>query len=342
MRFQVIVSLLTSLVFVACTKSQTPAGDAAATKSGGSAIRVGLVLDKGGRDDKSFNSAAFRGATQAKNEFGIQLKDVECSDDAAFEPAMRTFAEREYDLVIAIGFAQIDALKKVSAQFPKTHFAIVDGVVEGPNVASLMFAEHEGSFLAGYAAGLETKTNKVGFVGGMDVPLIRRFQMGYEAGVKAANPKAEVLVNYVGVNSSAWANPSRGKELALGQYGRGADVIFHAAGASGMGVFDAAEDQKKLAIGVDSNQNAVKPGRVFTSMLKRVDTAVYETIKARVSGEFKPGRRDFGLADKGIDLAIDENNQKLIEPHLAKIEQARAAIIKGDTKVPDYYVTSKK
>ncbi len=316
-------------------------GKGVATKPG-AGIKIGLVLDKGGRDDKSFNTAAFRGATQAAQELGIELKEVESPDDAAFEPALRTFAEREYPLVFAIGFAQIDAVKKVAPQFPKTHFAIVDGIVDMPNVKSLMFAEHEGSYLVGYLAGLMTKSNKVGFIGGMDIALIRRFQTGYEAGVKAANSKAEAIINYVGVNSSAWANPSRGKELALAQYGRGVDVIFHAAGASGIGLFDAAAEKKAFAIGCDSNQNGIKPGRVATSMLKRVDTAVFEAIKMQIEGKFQGGVQYFGLKDKGIDYAIDDNNAKLIEPYKAKLEEVREKIIKGDIKVPDYYEMNKK
>lgn len=332
---------------VSCTRSQnkqeTATGGAAATTGkAGSGLKVGLVLDKGGKDDKSFNTAAFRGSNEAVKDFGIELKEVESPDDAAFEPALRTFAERGYPLVIAVGFSQIDAVKKVAPQFPNTHFAIVDGVVEGPNVATLMFAEHEGSYLVGYLAGLMTKTNKVGFIGGMDIALIRRFEMGYSAGVKGANPKAEVLVNYAGVNSSAWANPSRGKELALSQYGRGADVIFHAAGATGMGVFDAADEKKLYAIGVDSNQNAIKPGRVATSMLKRVDTAVYNIIKDQVEGQFKAGSRFFGLKDKGVDYAVDENNKTLIGPYQAKLEAVREKIIKGEIKVPDFYEINKK
>jgi basic membrane protein A len=314
-------------------------GGAVATKT--AKFKVGLVLDKGGKDDKSFNSAAARGATQAVKDLGIELKDVESPDDAAFEPALRTFGERGYPLVVAIGFAQADALKKVAPQYPNTHFAIVDAVVEGPNVASLMFAEHEGSYVVGYLAGLLTKSNKIGFIGGMDIALIRRFEMGYEAGVKAANPKAVVDVNYVGINSTAWANPSRGKELALGQYGRGIDVIFHAAGASGMGVFDAAEEKKAYVIGVDSNQNGVKPGRVATSMMKRVDTAVYDVIRAQSENQFKAGTQYFGLKDKGVDYAVDENNQAIIEPFKAKLEEIRAKIVSGQIKVPDFYVESK-
>lgn len=336
---------VTLAVAVSCTKSKqesTPSGSTSVQAKPGAGIKIGLVLDKGGRDDKSFNSAAFRGATQAVNELGIELKDVECPDDAAFEPALRTFAERGFPLIISIGFAQMDAVKKVAPQFPETHFAIVDGVVELPNVAALMFAEHEGSYLVGYLAGMMTKTGKVGFVGGMDVDLIRRFQMGYEAGVKAANPKAEIMTNYVGINSTAWANPSRGKELALGQYARETDIIFAAAGATNMGVFDAAEEKKKFAIGVDSNQNGIKPGRILTSMLKRVDTAVFEAIKDKVNGKFTPGVRYFGLGDKGVDYSVDENNRDIVSPFQSRLEEMRAKIVKGEVLVPDYYVVSKK
>lgn len=342
------VSLLACLCFlVSCTRSPesssvaTDAAGATAAKPG-AGMKIGLVLDKGGKDDKSFNSAAFRGAHEAVAQFGVELKDVESPDDSAFEPALRTFAERGYPLIIAVGFAQTDAVKKVAPQFPNIHFAIVDGVVDAPNVASLLFSEHEGSYLVGYLAGLVSKTNKIGFVGGMDIPLIRRFEMGYEAGAKAANPKAEVFVNYAGVNSSAWANPSRGKELALSQYGRGADVIFHAAGATGMGVFDAAEEKKALAIGVDSNQNGIKPGRILTSMLKRVDTAVFNVIRDQVENKFASGARYFGLKDKGVDYAIDENNSSLIESHKTKLEEVREKIIKGDIQVPDFYEVNKK
>lgn len=333
--------LFLSVIFVACTRNapQTEAPSGAPAKKSG--VKVGLVLDKGGKDDKSFNTAAFRGATDAAKELGIELKEVESPDDAAFEPALRTFAERGYALVIAIGFAQVDAVKKVAPQFPNTHFAIVDGLIEGPNISALMFAEHEGAYLVGYLAGLMSKTGKIGFIGGMDIALIRRFQIAYEAGAKAANPKIQIEVNYVGVNSSAWANPTRGKELALSQYGRGVDVIFHAAGASGLGVFDAAEEKQAYVIGCDSNQNALKPGRVATSMLKRVDTAVFNVIKDQVDGKFQAGTRNFGLKDNGIDYAIDSNNEKVIAPYKAKLDEVRLKIIHGEIKVPDYYVLKK-
>ncbi|MBN8540589.1 MAG: BMP family ABC transporter substrate-binding protein [Deltaproteobacteria bacterium] len=327
------------IVLCACTK-KSDFGASAEEKKATSGMSIGLVLDKGGKDDKSFNSAAVAGAERAAKEFGLTLKDVESPDDAAFEPAMRTFAERGIPLIIAVGFAQADALKKVAPQFPNTHFAIVDSVVNGPNVSSLMFEEHEGSYLVGYLAGLATKTGKVGFVGGMDVALVRRFLIAYEAGVAAANPKVKVMNGFVGITASAWANPTRGRELALSQMSQGADVLFAAAGASGIGVFDAVEtdsSKKTLVIGVDSNQNGIKPGRVLTSMLKRVDNAVYEAIKSEVEKNFKAGTQSFGLIDKGIDYAVDEHNKTLIAPYQEKLEAVRAQIISGAVKVPDFY-----
>ncbi len=336
----IVIGAMAISIFSGCTKaSDSKGGESPAAKTSG--LTIGLVLDKGGKDDRSFNTAAVVGSSQAAKEFGLTIKDVESPDDTAFEPALRTFAERGLPLVIAIGFGQADALKKVAPQFPNTKFAIVDAVVDAPNVASLMFEEQEGSFLVGYLAGLATKTNAVGFVGGMEVALIRRFLMAYEAGAKAANPKVKVLNNFVGITASAWANPTRGKELALSQINQGADVIFHAAGASGMGVFDAAEEKKVYAIGVDSNQNAIKPGRVLTSMLKRVDTAVYAVIAEVVKGEFKPGLRSFGLKDKGIDYAVDSNNEALIAPYKMKLEEVRAQIISGKIVAPDYYKSKK-
>ena len=334
MRLFALISLVI-LGLTGCTKKT----DTTAIPVG--ALKVGLVLDKGGKDDKSFNTAAFRGSTRAINELKISLKDMEAPNDSAFEPALRTLGERGTDLVIAVGFAQVDAVKKVAPQFPKTSFAIVDGIVEGENVASLLFAEHEGSYLVGYLAGLATKTGKLGFIGGMDVPLIRRFETAYVAGAKAANPKAEVYTNYVGINSAAWANPSRGKELALSQYGRGADIIFHAAGASGIGVFDAAEEKKLYAIGVDSNQNYLKPGRVLTSMIKSVDEAVFQVIKEKSDGKFKAGTRYFGLKDRGVDYAVDQHNEKLISEYKPRLDALRADIISGKVKVPDYYEMEK-
>jgi len=314
-----------------------------ATVSFAETLKVGLVLDKGGKDDKSFNSAAYLGATKAEKDLKIELKFVEATDTNAIENLHRAFARKNFDLVIGIGFAQTEAVKKVAAQYPKVKFALVDGELIAPNVRSLLFEDHEGSFLVGAAATLKSKSGKIGFIGGMDIPLIRRFQMGYEAGAKQINPKAEVITNYIGVTGEAWNNPAKAKELALAQISQGADVVFVAAGASGSGVFDAVEEKKKLAIGVDSNQNWMKPGFILTSMMKRVDIAVYNTIQDAQSGKFTSGVVRYGLKDKGVDYALDSHNEKLLTPDLTKkLEDLKAQISEGKIKVPDFYKQGKK
>jgi basic membrane protein A len=305
-------------------------------------FKVGLVLDRGGKDDKSFNASAYQGATEGKKKLGIYLKYVEATDDNAFEPLMRAFAQKDYDLIIGIGFAQKEAIQKVAAQFPKKHFAIVDAEVVAPNVRSLMFEEHEGAYIIGAIAAMTSKTGKVGFVGGMDVPLIRRFEMGYEAGAKKINPQITVLANFCGVTGEAWNNPPKGKELALAQYDSGADVIFTAAGASGLGAFDAAEERKKFAVGVDSNQDWTKPGLILTSMLKRVDLAVFNVIQESQSGKFTGGIKRFGLADKGVDYSVDQYNEKILTESVRKrADELKAEIIAGKIVVPDYYKLNK-
>ncbi len=306
-------------------------------------LKVGLVLDKGGKDDKSFNSAAYLGATKAEKDLKIELKYVEAADANAAENLHRAFARKNFDLIIGIGFAQTTAIKKVAAQFPKIKFALVDGEITAPNVRSLLFEDHEGSFLVGAAAALKSKSAKVGFVGGMDIPLIRRFEMGYEAGVKHVNPKAQVITNFIGVTGEAWNNPAKAKELAIAQIAQGVDVIFVAAGASGSGVFDAVEEKRKLAIGVDSNQNWLKPGFILTSMLKRVDIAVYNTIKDTQDGKYTAGIVHYGLKDKGVDYALDNYNMKTLTPDITKkLDQYKAEIISAKIKVPDFYKLGKK
>lgn len=310
---------------------------------GAEQLRIALLLDKGGKDDKSFNSAAFRGAIQAKEKLGIALKEIEASDDSFFEPAMRSFISKKYDLIIGIGVAQAETVKKLAKEFPTQKFAIIDAPVEAPNVAAAMFEEQEGSYLVGYVAGLKSKTGNVGFIGGMDIPLIRRFEKAYVQGAQAARAGTKVQVNYVGVTSEAWNNPTKAKELAQTQYTKGADAIFTAAGASNNGVFDAAESTKKYAIGCDSNQNWMKPGLILTSMLKRVDTAVYEIIDELKSGTFKGGIRVFGLKNSGVDWALDINNTPLFNPaEIKKIDQIKKDILAGKIKVIDYYKTAKK
>jgi basic membrane protein A len=305
-------------------------------------FKVGLVLDRGGKDDKSFNASAFEGATRAKNKLLIALKYVEAADDNAFEPQLRAFAQRDYDLILGIGFAQKEPIAKMAAQFPKIHFAIVDAQVDAPNVRSLLFEEHEGAYVVGAIAAMTSKTGKIGFVGGMDIPLIRRFAMGYEAGAKSISPQTTVFANYVGVTSAAWNDPTKGKELAVSQYESGADVVFAAAGASGLGVFDAAEEKKKFAIGVDANQDWTKPGLILTSMLKRVDEAVFVTIDEAKAGKFTGGVKHFGLADKGIDYSFDQYNAKILTEEVRKrADQIKANIIAGKIVVPDYYKKGK-
>jgi basic membrane protein A len=297
---------------------------------------VGIVFDSGGKDDRSFNAAAFRGVTRAAKDFPILLRDAEPGDPASLEPAMRAFAEVHYDLVIGIGFAQTPIVEAVAKDYPNVRFAIIDGVSNLPNVASLIFKEHEGSYLVGMIAAKTSKTGTLGFVGGMDVPLIHKFEVGYEEGAHAVDPKIQVIQNYVGVTEAAWNNPGKGKELALAQYGKGADVVFAAAGNSGLGVFDAAEQSGHYVIGVDSNQNWVKPGYVLTSMVKRVDNAVYQIIGDLVHGKFQGGIHVYGLPDGGIGYAMDQYNEKLISKEtLAEVEIAKQRIIKGDIKVTD-------
>jgi len=310
------------------------------TLSAQAQVKIGLVLDKGGKDDKSFNSAAYTGAKKAEKELGIELKYVEATDNNSLETLHRNFAQKKYDLIIGIGFAQKDAIKKVSVLFPQTKFAIVDGEVSAANVKTLLFEEHEGAFLVGAAAAIKSKTQVVGFIGGMDIPLIRRFQRGFEAGVKSVNPKAVVLTSYIGATGDAWNNPAKAKEIALSQISQKADVIFHAAGASGSGLFDAASEKKIYAIGVDSNQNWVKPGTVLTSMLKKVDVAVFETIKSVKENTYQSGINRFSLKDGGVDWALDDFNKKLwSQSEIEKMNQIKKAITSGKVIVPDYYKT---
>jgi basic membrane protein A len=304
-------------------------------------LRVGLVLDKGGRDDKSFNAAAFRGATDAEKKLGIHLKVVESSDDAGLEPSLRTFARKGFDLIIGIGFIQANPVTKVATEFPKTSFLIVDSVADLPNVRSVMFDEHDGCYLVGVIAGLTSKTKTIGFVGGMDIPLIRRFELGYRSGAQSTG-KIRVISNYVGSSSDAWRNPTKGKELALAQIAKSADVIFQAAGSSGLGVFDAVEEQKKFVIGVDSNQNWIKPGRVLTSMVKRVDLAVYRAIEDKIAGRFSGGPKTMGLSDGGIDYAIDDYNRALLTPAVkSRVDEIKKQLLEKKILVPDYYVLQK-
>lgn len=303
-------------------------------------FRVGMVFDKGGRDDRSFNAAAWQGLAGARSKLGVDVKFVEAMDDNAYEPALRTFARKKFDLVIAIGFSQAEPIARAARDFPSAHFALVDAVVDQPNVRSLVFADHEGAFLAGAAARLKSRTGKVGFLGGMDVPLIRRFDMGFKAGARHIDAKAVTLSNFVGVTVDSWNNPPKAKELALSQFANGVDVLYVAAGASAAGAFDAAAERGVFVIGTDSNQNGQKPGRVLTSILKRIDVAIYQTIEDAKSGRFSGGKREFGIANGGIDFAVDRFNESIMDPEIKKkLEQFKREIAGGVIKVPDYYLT---
>src|SRR5688572_15725036 len=308
-----------------------------------SKIRVGNVFDIGGKDDRSFNAAAWQGVQRAAKDLPIVLRDIEPGTPNAIEPAMRAFAERNFDLIIGVGFAQAPIMEQVAKDYPNIQFAIIDGVSQLPNVASLVFKEHEGSYLVGILAAKASRTGTIAFLGGMDIGLIHRFAKGYEEGAKSVNPNIRVIENFVGNTDAAWNNPGRGKELSLAQIGKGADVIFTAAGNSGLGAFDAVEQQGKqngrathCVIGVDSNQNMVKPGFVLTSMVKRVDNAVYDAVKEVLEGKFKGGFHVFGLDKDGVAYAMDEHNEPLIPKEvISNVEAAKAKIINGDIKVTD-------
>ena len=296
-----------------------------------------VVFDMGGKFDKSFNEAAYNGAERFKKEKGIQYREFEVTAEAQREQALRNMARRGSQIVVGIGFAQATGLEKVAKEFPNVKFAIVDAVVDLPNVQSIVFKEHEGSFLVGMAAAMASKTGKIGFVGGMDIPLIRKFALGYEEGAKYVNPKIEVFQNMTGTTPAAWNDPTRGGELARSQFDRGADVVYAAAGATGLGVLPAAKDRGRLAIGVDSNQNYLHPGSILTSMVKRVDVAVFETFKTAKDGTWKPGVQNLGVAEDAVGYSLDQYNKSLITPEMERrLQQARADIVAGKIKVTDY------
>jgi len=295
-----------------------------------------LIYDLGGKFDKSFNESAFNGAEKWVAETGGSYLEVEMQSEAQREQALRRFAEAGANPIITTGFAMSAPIGEVAPDYPDTTFVTVDGwVPDAPNVLIVSFTEHEGSYLVGMMAALKSKTNTVGFIGGMDVPLIRKFACGYAQGVLAANPDATIISNMTGTTPSAWNDPVKGSELAKAQISQGADIIYAAAGGTGVGVLQTAADEGILSIGVDSNQNPLHPGKVLTSMLKRVDVAVYNILK---SGEnAKGGYMSFNLADQGVDYAMDENNADLVTAEMrATVDAAKAKIIAGDIVVHDY------
>lgn len=314
---------------------------AAAPTGPGASTKIGLVFDVGGLGDKSFNDAANRGMLKAKAELGVQTQYIEPGDGTDRDSAVRQRAAAGDKLVIGVGFIFSDDITKLAGQFPDTKFACIDytlpqGVDKTPpNLTGLRFREHEGSFLVGAIAGRVTKTKKLGFVGGMKIPLIRKFEAGYQAGVKHVCPDCTVLGAYAGTEPKAFADPTKGKELALAQYARGVDIVYHASGKTGDGVFDAATEQKKFAIGVDSDQFHVAPCCVLTSMIKKVDVAVYDTIKAVVENKFTDGVHEFGLAEDGVGFVYDDNNKGFIPQAVVdEVNGLAKQIVAGTIKVP--------
>jgi basic membrane protein A len=309
------------------------------------ATRVGLVFDIGGRGDKSFNDSAYRGLERAHNELGVEIQYMEPTEGADRETGLREYASRGFDLVFGVGFMFSDDVEKIAREFPNVKFACVDYTVKfdgqgNPipppnNVVGLRFREEEGSFLAGAAAALVSQSGVIGFVGGMDIPLIHKFEAGYRAGARHVRPGIEVLVGYAGVNAQAFKDPAKGKELASSMYGRGADVIFHASGTTGFGVFEAARERGKLAIGVDSDQYDEAPGHVLTSMVKDVDVAVFETIRRVRDGQFTTGVQELGLREGGVHIVRDARNRDLLPDDVdARVRALSDSVAQGLIQVP--------
>jgi len=309
-----------------------------ASAASGAEITPAVLYDVGGKFDKSFNEGVWSGVKKFTEETGIEVMEFQPTNQAQREQALRRMIDRGATIVLAVGFAQADAVAKIAAEYPDIQFSIIDvGWLDKPNLRQYVFKEHEGSYLVGVAAAHGTRSGNVGFVGGVDVPLIRKFACGYVGGVKSVDSSIQVYQNMAGTTPAAWTDPAKGAELAQAQIDRGADVIYHAAGVTGIGVIQAAADAGQLAIGVDSNQNGLAPGSVLTSMLKRVDVAAYETFMDAKDGNFSPGVKVLGLAEGGVDWALDENNAPLVsEVMKAAVEEARADIIAGRVRVHNY------
>lgn len=325
------------ICFTSCGKKES---NTTTTTGDKPKLKVGLVFDIGGRGDKSFNDAAYKGLERAQKELGIEFEVIDPGDGADRESALRRLASKEdVNLVFGVGFIFTEDINRIAEQFPNKKFGCIDYTVTDPNsipknVSALEFKEEEGSFLVGAIAGLKTKTNKVGFLGGMESALIKKFEAGYIQGVKHVNPSCDVLVGYVSVTAEGFKNPGKGQEISLSQYSNGADIIYHASGLSGLGLFEAARDQKKLAIGVDLDQHDEAPGHVLTSMTKQVEESVFQTIKDVVNNSFKSGVKTFGLKEKGVDYVYENKNKDLItEDIYKKVEELRTKIISGDIVV---------
>ena len=298
-------------------------------------IKVGLIYDVRGQGDLSFCDAAYTRAKKTVDKWDIKLTEVNPRQNTDTEIALRRLAKLKYDLIIGVGFLFKEPMNRVTADFPNVNFALIDDVAEPANVASLVYKAHEGTFLVGVIAALKTKTKKVGFVGGMKIKLVEAFEIEFEAGIQTVNPEIKLLVNYVGVTPKTFDNPAKGRELALTQYNKEADIILAAARASGLGVLEAAKEKNKFIIWVDSNGNKLIPGQVLTSIIKGGELSVYQMIENVVSGTFSGGLKDYGLKDGGVEYVVDENNKDLLsEDILKKVEDFKAKIIAGEIDVP--------
>ncbi len=300
-------------------------------------VTPGILYNMGGKFDKSFNEAAFNGAENFRKSTDIAYMEFEPTTEAQREQALRNMAKRGANIIVAVSFAQTSVVETVAAELPDVKFTLIDGVVDAPNVQSVVFKEHEGSFLVGMLAAMASKSGKVGFIGGMDIPLIRKFACGYEQGAKQINAGAEVFVNMTGNTPAAWNDPTKGGELARSQFDRGADVVFAAAGGTGVGVYQAAVDAGKLAIGVDSNQNHLHPGTMLTSMVKRVDVAVEDAFRSVMEGTWEPGIKVLGLSEDGVAWALDDHNRELVTADMEeRMRSAEKLITSGEIAVADY------
>ncbi len=314
-------------------------GDGGAER-GPADFHVGLVFDVGGLGDKSFNDLAYAGLMRAREELGVSFEYFEPTQGAERESALRLFAQGDADLIIGVGFLFTDDIRAVAEDFPDKRFVCIDytwmpGDSVPPNLVGVKFREHEGAFLVGALAAMVTETGTIGFVGGMDIPLIHKFEAGYRAGAKHIDPDCRVIVNYAGVTGDAFKNPSKGKELALSQYDQGADIIFHASGSTGLGVFEAAREKEHLAIGVDADQSSEAPGLVLTSMTKNVDVVVFREIAAAVSGNFEGGVEELGLRENAIGYVRNETNERWFTPDVVqRLNRIRGEIIAGGIDVP--------
>ncbi|MEQ9239796.1 BMP family lipoprotein [Roseovarius indicus] len=294
-----------------------------------------LIYDLGGKFDKSFNESAHNGAQRWAEETGGSYNEVELQSEAQREQALRRFAEAGNNPIVMVGFAFGESLGEVAAEYPDTKFAIIDMVVEEPNVRSVVFNEHQGSYLVGMMAAQASESGTVGFIGGMDIPLIRKFACGYVQGVKAVNPDATVIQNMTGTTPAAWNDPVKGSELTKAQISQGADVVYHAAGGTGTGILQTAADEGILGIGVDSNQNYLHPGSILTSMVKRVDNAVYDAMSAGT--DMETGIQVMGISNEGVGYAMDEHNESLVTDEMkASVDEAAEKIASGELEVHDY------